>query len=103
MLAKWREQLPRDIGERTPEWVDRVPLTRRSGTQSAGLRILSGRACLVAQCQPHPHPEPERELDCGVMSPGGGVIKTFWKVPFRGFETTTNAGDLLVVPVAQLG
>ncbi len=42
-------------------------------------------------------------LDCGGTAPAGGMITTSWKTPPRGSETTTNAGELLTVPVAQLG
>jgi hypothetical protein len=52
---------------------------------------------------PEPHPEPGRELDCGERAPVGGVMRTSWKTPPTGSETTTNAGELLTVPVAQLG
>jgi hypothetical protein len=52
---------------------------------------------------PEPHPEPGRELDCAVRAPAGGVIRTSWKTPPSGFERTTNAGELLRVPAAQLG
>jgi hypothetical protein len=52
---------------------------------------------------PEPHPEPGCELACGVRAPVGGVISTSWKTPLRGSETTTNAGELLRDPLAQLG
>lgn len=52
---------------------------------------------------PEPHPEPGCELACGVRAPAGGVISTCWKTPPSGSETTTNAGELLTDPAAQLG
>ncbi len=56
-----------------------------------------------AQVHPDPQPEPGRELDCGVTVPPGGVITTSRNIPPTGFDTTTNAGVLLIAPVAQLG
>jgi hypothetical protein len=53
--------------------------------------------------EPDPQPEPGWELDCGVMTSLGGVISTSWNTPPTGFETTTKAGELVTLPVAQLG
>jgi hypothetical protein len=52
---------------------------------------------------PEPQPDPGWELDCAEMAPVGGVIATSWKTSPTGSERTTNAGELLTVPVAQLG
>lgn len=57
----------------------------------------------MAHVQPEPHPDPGWERDCGVSTPLGGVVNTFWNTPPTGFDTTTNAGELLILPVAQVG
>lgn len=82
---------------------------RARGRSDRDLRRPISRCWLPHRLQwgtpghPEPHPEPGCELDCGVRAPFGGVISTSWKTPPRGSETTTNAGELLRVPAAQLG
>jgi hypothetical protein len=82
-----------------------TPLSLSSSSSGAGgSQILALWATFKeVDVHPEPHPEPGCELACGVRAPVGGVISTSWKTPPRGSETTTNAGELLRDPVAQLG
>lgn len=75
-----------------------LPILRLGGSEA-----LDSKTVVVMRVQPDPHPEPGWELDCGVVAPDGGVIRTSWNTPFTGSERTTNAGELGGLPSAQLG
>jgi hypothetical protein len=65
--------------------------------------VRGNAAGRLGRSHPAPQPDPGRELDCDVKRPLGGVINTCWNTPPTGSDTTTKAGELVIVPLAHVG